>query len=320
MKDRKLIFHFSGQGSHYRGMGYKLYEGNKVFKTSLEKSEVIIKKNINRSLINELYYSKEENFDDLLITHPAIVSIEIAIYELLKSMGIVPDYTFGSSLGEFAAGVVCGIWDASTAINASIEQAKSIINSNIEGGMLVIINQDKGFVENICTKYSLFLAAHNFEDHFTISGMLQNISACQSELEEYNIQFFRLAVQVPFHSPLIPESLNNFRYYMNIISPLNKPKLKFISGSRCKEVDVKISQDYFSEVVTVTTNYPKLIDYVESKGTCLYIDLGPSGTGSNFVKNNLDVFSKSKTFKIMTSFKKEFVQIEKLKKILNNEL
>jgi len=114
-------------------MGQKLFEQNAVFRNSLEQSDSIVQKHLSRSLINELYNINQPIFDDLLITHPAIVAVEIAMYKVLQSMSVKPDYVVGNSLGEFAAAVVSGIWSAETAIEAAIEQAKAIVHNNITG-------------------------------------------------------------------------------------------------------------------------------------------------------------------------------------------
>ncbi len=314
MQRNKIVFLFSGQGSHYRGMGRKLFENNSVFRASLEDSEVIVQKHINRSLIDELYFINHKGFDDVLITHPAIVAIEIAMYMTLKSMDITPDYVCGNSLGEFAAAVMSGIWDAETALEASIEQAKFITQNNITGGMLAIIDPEKTIKEHNYLERGLFLAADNFEGHYTLSGTAGNLDAYQSELSELGIQFLRLPVKVPFHSPLILKALKDFNCYMARIPSLQKPIPGFISGIQCKELDT-IPTHYFWQAVSVYINYPKMVSYIENKGSCLYIDLGPSGTSATFVKYNLNRLSTSKTFQIMTLFNNELKQLERLKEI-----
>lgn len=313
---KKIIFLFSGQGSQYRGMGQKLFEQNPVFKKSIQESEIVVKRLLNRSLVEELYNSKETKFNDLLITHPAIVAVEIAMYKVLKSINILPHYVCGNSLGEFAAAVVSGIWDTETAIEASIEQAKAIVRNDIEGGMLAVIGKERISLEKNYSRHGLFLAADNFKKHFTLSGPNKNLNAFQLELKVLGIQFFRLPVEAPFHSPLVLESINDFNYHMGSVLALKKPKLGFVSGIECKELN-RLSDNYFGEIASSYTNYPKTIEYIEKKGSCFYIDLGPSGTSSTFVKYNLKDFSKSETFQIMTPYMREIEQLEKLKITLN---
>ena len=311
----KIVFLFSGQGSQYRGMGRKLFEQNAVFRNALEQTDSIVQKHLSRSLINELYNINQPIFDDLLITHPAIVAVEIAMYKVLQSMSVKPDYVVGNSLGEFAAAVVSGIWSAETAIEAAIEQARAIVHNNITGGMLAVIHQKTKDVEDIYLKHNLFLAADNFDGHFTVSGTVQDLDAFQAELNKLNIQFLRLPVAVPFHSPLMEGGRNGFIYYMNNVSFLSETKSGFISGIKYEALN-ELPEDYFWNVVSKYTNFSKLVNYIEIKGPCLYIDLGPSGTSATFVKYNLTTTSSSQTFQIMTPFKREEQQLELLKKLM----
>lgn len=310
----KIVFLFSGQGSQYLRMGQKLFENNTVFRTSLEQSEKIVQQQLSRSLIDELYFSEQKGFDDVLITHPAIVAVEIAMYLVLRDIGIKADYVSGSSLGEFTAGVVSGIWDEETAIEAAISQAKSMLRNDIQGGMLAVFDQNNSNLKQDYLTHNLFLAGDNFKGHFTLSGEVANLDAFQLELSKRKIQFLRLSVGVPFHSPIISDGLTDFSYYMSMVT-LAKPKPGFISGVKNKELD-KVTNNYFSDAASGYTNYPKVVEYLESKAPCLYIDLGPSGTNATFVKYNLDPSSKSEVFQIMTPYKRELEQLEKLKEIV----
>ncbi|WP_281988836.1 acyltransferase domain-containing protein [Aquimarina aggregata] len=314
MRAPKIVFLFSGQGSHYRKMGQKLYHHNEVFRKSIEKSDALIKDQLGRSLIEELYEHKIAVWDDLLITHPAIVAVEIAMYAVMKAMDIQPDYICGYSLGEFAAAVADEVWDDQTAVLSSVKQAQSLIDSNIRGGMLTILHQRNKDLIAAYNKYHLFLVSDNFEDHFTVSGTIEKLEAFQSELEANKIQVFNLSVKVPFHSPLVRDGFSNFSHYMKT-TRLNKPTSRFISGARCSEMDT-ISHSYFEEVVSAPMDYSKIITFMESKGPNFYIDLGPSGTCATFAKYNLSTFSESKCFQIMTPFQRELNQLEELKNIL----
>ncbi|SFE51916.1 bacillaene synthase trans-acting acyltransferase [Chitinophaga sp. CF118] len=311
----KIVFLFSGQGSQYRGMGQKLFEQNALFKNSLEQSDRIVQRWLHRSLIDELYGTKQQRFDDLLITHPAIVAVEIAMASVMQGLGVRADFVTGNSLGEFAAGVVSGVWTAETAIEATIEQAKSIVRNNTTGGMVAVMSRKTGFLEHLYLKHNLFLASDNFDGHFTLAGSIQNLNAFQSELEKPGIDFLRLPVNHPFHSPLIENGRNGSIYDMAGMPSLSVPTTGFVSGLQCEELTT-LPENYFWEVISKYTDFPKMVKYIEKKSTCFYIDLGPSGTSASFVKYNLDHTSSSQVFQIITPFKREPEQLEKLQEIL----
>lgn len=316
MSKKHIVFLFSGQGSHYRGMGRELYEQHPRFKSCLEKLDQMIHKQLNYSLIDELYTSTEETFDDLLITHPTIVAVEIALYEVLLEMGIKPDFISGNSLGEFAAGVASGVWDAGNAIEAAIEQAKSICRADIEGGMLVVFAEEIK-LKNLYEQHQLFLASDNFNGHFTLSGKASHLEVFESKLSEEGMSTFRLPVNVPFHSPLMKTAKADFDQYSSSANVFKAPAKGFISGFEAKELS-ELSDDYFWQAVSQYTNFTKIIDLLEAKGSCLYIDMGPSGTSAAFVKYNLQPGSQSETLTIMSPYRREMEQLEKLEILVKN--
>jgi len=311
----KIIFLFSGQGSHYRGMGEQLYKENRTFARSLEKSDQLVKKYLRRSVIDEIYQNKAKDFDDLLITHPAIVAIELAMLDVMYELEIFPDYVSGHSLGEFSSAVASGIWTKEMAIEYAIEQATMIVQTKVKGGMIAIINEAKSNLEPFFIKNNLFVASENFATHFTLSGEKDKIDDFQDQLTRWGIQFYRLQVAYPFHCPVIEKERDGY-YYTGSELSLNNSFKGFISGLYCEE-RINIPNDYFWNVVSKPTDFTRFVKFMEQKGPCLYIDLGPSGTSATFVKYNLSGQSDSIVHQIMTPFKREESQLKLLSDILS---
>lgn len=312
LENYKIVFLFSGQGSQYRGMGEKLFRTQSVFADSLRRSDALVRRHLGISLIDELYGQGNEAFDDLLITHPAIVAIELAILDLLSAHSIRPAYVSGNSLGEFAAGVAAGIWSSEMALEAAIEQAKSLVQSVAEGGMLAIMNVTELQLMPFIQKYGLHIASRNFPSHLTITGTRDALNGLQAELDHPDVQIFPLPVRFPFHSPLIESGKEGFIYHSYIAPALEQPSPVFISGLESGPLSSTIPVDYFWQVVRQPTDYQMLVKYFEIKGPCLYIDLGPSGTSANFIKYNLAAQSKSIVHPIMTPYRREDIQLQSL--------
>ena len=308
----KIVFLFSGQGSHYRGMGSLLYKNNKAFAKSFDQSNELIAAYTGVSIKQELYEKKDFKFDDLLITHPAILAIEIAMLNAMEDLGIIPDYVSGNSLGEFAAAVAAGILNEKIALKLVIDQAKSIVQNSLNGGMIAVFEINKQELISLMKNKNLYIASENYSTHFTLSGKKEDIDNLQNELKILNIPFFRLPVAYPFHSPLLKgRQKNNISFEL-----LKKPsKSEFVSGLLCQEL-TEFPLDYFWKTIKKPTKFSRLVDYLEQDGPCFYIDLGPSGTMANFVKYNLPQKSTSITYSIMNQFKKELNQFNKLQQIL----
>ncbi len=307
----KIVFLFSGQGSQYPNMGKELFLNHPIFRKSIENSNVVFTNRLHRSLIDELYYNNTFHFNELLITHPAIVAIEIAMLETIKAYNVFPDYVFGQSLGEFVAAVASGVWTASDALEAAIEQAKRVGRSSVSGGMLTVVSSVAHREFKVYEQYGLYLAMDNFKGHFTVSGSLTNLDRYQHKLETDQILYSRVPVNVPFHSSLILEGFNGFSYLGGLDTELSTPNVSYVSslnGGLKKRFDYQ----YFDQVVSSYSDFSKGICYLEQQEPCLYIDLGPSGTSANFTKRSIAKESKSYVYTILSPYTNVFRQLEKL--------
>lgn len=312
----KTVFLFSGQGSQYRKMGEALYQTNPVFTASLDRSDAIFRRVIGRSLIEELYHETDENFDDLIVTHPAIVAVEIAMIQLLKEEGIEPDYVSGNSLGEFAAAVAAGIWSHEQALEAAIEQAISIVEGNVaKGGMMAVMTDDEETLLDRLDEHNLYLASKNFPGHYTLSGSAEDLQGMRAVLDQDKISYVILPVNYPFHCSLIEAGHSLFEYYTHLTPGLTKASTKFVSGLYAQPAK-QVPLHYFWFAISQQSDFTSLISFMEEEGPCLYVDMGPSGTAATFVKYNLSGTSQSRAHIIMSPYKREIAQLASLKKIL----
>lgn len=309
---RKIIFLFPGQGSQYRGMGKALFENEPRFRTALTKFDGLVQRLTNRSLLKEIYETAGD-FNDLQVTHPAIVSVELAMAELLRSYGILPDHVVGNSLGEFAASSVAGFWPAETAIAASIRQADCVIKNAPAGGMVTVMTA-KAEIEDLLANPQLYLASDNFDGHFTLSGKNDVLAQLEKELVRRKINHLRLPVAFPFHSPLM-ENIYNDEPAFDVL-PFGICQDIFVSGMRAKILN-SIPTQYFQQISSSYSDFRKVISLTESTGPCVYIDLGPSGTLANFVKYNQSISRESMIFQVMTPFNRDQLNLERLKNFLH---
>lgn len=312
----KIVFLFSGQGSQYRDMGRDLFDHHPVFRHSIETSDLHFRQHLNRSLIQELYQTDTADFEDVLITHPAIVAVEIAMLAVMESQGIIPDFVYGQSLGEFAASVASGIWSASTAIEAAIMQAKSLANAGLDGGMLSLVKADEHRIAESYKEYDLSLALDNFKGHFTVTGTKKSLDTYQKYLTEQGVLTARIPVTLPFHSTILQEHLHEFSTYLQQTVVLKKPNIPHISSLSILPI-TEIDATYYNRVISSYANHQHAIDFLESQGTCLYIDLGPSGTNATFVKYSLPTSSSSKIQAILSPYGKERKRLDTLQRLIS---
>lgn len=100
----KTAFLFPGQGSQFAGMGKALAEACPAARRVFEESDDALGFPISRLC----FEGPEEQLKLTENTQPAMLTVSIAAFEVLKERGLAPDYVAGHSLGEYSALVAAG--------------------------------------------------------------------------------------------------------------------------------------------------------------------------------------------------------------------
>ena len=293
---------FSGQGSQYFHMGKQLYEGHDVFRGWMMRLDSAVREISGYSVLEELYSVKRgkgDSFDRIALTHPAIFMVEYSLAQCLMDSGVHPDLVLGASLGTFVAAAVAGCLDAEAALAAVLHQAATVERHCGPGGMTAVLADPALFGEDFLCGNSE-LAAVNFASHFVVSARQNELETIEETLRSRKVGFQRLPVTYPFHSRWIDSARAPFE--------------SFMQGIRCKQSTIPVvccaqaaalsdvSGGYFWNVARKPIRFMETAAQLEQQGGHRYIDVGPAGTLSTFLKYGLPAATKSTVHAILTPF------------------
>ena len=280
---------FSGQSSQYHQMGRELYDRHPRFRMWMDYCDEIAQPLIGSSLCDVLYRDgdKSRSFDRLLHTNPALIAFEYSLSRVLMEAGAQPAYVLGYSLGELAAATVGGALTLEQGLTFAIEYAKLIEAESPPATMLAVID-----VPDLERRYAdrlerCWVTARNFDRHMVVTGPPASIRTLREVLSGDGVANQVLAVKYGFHTemqqPLESRFLELAR--RQDFQPLRIP---FVSCCDGAVYDRDTDPGVWPQRLWSTFRHPIAFDATVrgllQRGDFHFVDVGPSGTLSTFVK------------------------------------
>ena len=303
-----LLFLFSGQGSHYYQMGRELYEHNAVFRQWFMAGDAIVRERCGISIAEFIYddrYTRGDSFDQIQFSHPAIFLVEVATAQTLMDTGFRPAVVLGSSLGVFAAWVIAGTLDFADALRAVLNQAEVVAACCPPGGMLAVMASPELYSKEKQLFAGCEVAGVNFDEHFVVSGPVNDLANCENTLRTREIHHQRLPVSYAFHSHLIDPAARPHRTFLRDLA-LSAPRIPILPVPAGE-----LHHETLWNAIRRPEDFRAVVRDLEERSYG-YVDVGPSGTLATFVKYNLSPDSASLVFPIITRFGRERSNIARL--------
>ena len=197
----KLAFVFSGQGSHWKGMGEGLLKTEPAFRKVLETCDRLFKERSGWSVIEQI--SSGQRLQETDVSQAAVFSVQAALSALWRSWGIEPDAVIGQSLGEIAAANAAGALTLEDAV--SVVHHRGRLMKTLAGqGKTAVVGLPPQTVREIIAEWGgeLHIAGNSSPESTVVSGTPAAISAMVSALGQRSIFAQAIAgVDVAFHSP-----------------------------------------------------------------------------------------------------------------------
>lgn len=311
---KPVVFMFPGQGAQYYQMARELYDTHPRFKLWMQHCNEIVSPLIETSLIDKIYQGKKsDDFDRILYSNPALVSVELSLAKVVMEIGVQPDFLVGYSLGEFTAAIISGAMSIEQGLELVVDYAKILEEKSPHGGMLAIIAQ-----EGVISEYSeIFngctLASRNFQNNFVVSGLLENILKAQDNLVEIGIPCQKLPVNYAFHSEIMDPLEQDFKRVteQHNFTNLRTPTISALKTNQITDVNT----DHFWELIRHPIEFDTTIRKMANKEDYLFIDVGPSGALATAVKYLLPETTQSKPIELINQFGNDLRTIERFKSV-----
>ncbi|SDY91487.1 malonyl CoA-acyl carrier protein transacylase [Lysobacter sp. yr284] len=281
----RTVFMYSGQGSQYYLMGQELYRHNAAFRAAMDACDALHRAHTGRSMVAELYDDSRKHHDmtDVRLSHPALFSLGYSLTQVLIDAGIEPDGVLGYSLGEYVAAVVAGAISLEDAMALVVRQAGLLDQQTRGGGMLTVLTSVDHFQRHPQLYTGAALASVNFGRNFVVSAAQDALQAIKQRLDEVDVASLLLPVDHAFHSAGVDPIEAEFRRHAQAVRS-QAPRLPMYSAMRGREVEAFDAQ-YFWDVIRQPVDFHQLIGSLSQGEAIRFVDLGPTGTLSGFIKH-----------------------------------
>ncbi|NWF84158.1 MAG: ACP S-malonyltransferase, partial [Bryobacteraceae bacterium] len=202
----KIAFLFPGQGSQAAGMGKALAEKYEPARAIFEQADEAL-----GFAISKLCF---EGPDDQLRltenTQPALLTVSIAAWTVLKEMGYKADFTAGHSLGEYSALVAAGSLKFAEAVRIVRNRGRYMqeaVPAGV-GAMAAILKPPMAEVRRILAEAAqgqvVQAANFNSPDQMVIAGHKEAVARASEMLKAAGAKrAVPLPVSAPFHCDLM---------------------------------------------------------------------------------------------------------------------
>lgn len=294
-KAHRVLYVFTGQGAQWHAMGRELNLRYPVYRKSILRSDKILQElGTSWHLVQELDRNElDSRVHQSEIAQPSSTALQIALVDLLSSLGVRPGTVIGHSSGEIAAAYAAGVISQETALKISF--TRSLLskvceqNYSSKGAMLSIGLGEREISALLLEERNgeISLACVNSPMSTTVSGDESAILDLQRRLNDLGLFNRKLKVDTAYHSQRMRSVAHDYHRSLDTLETKTiQDDITFISSVTGKQkingfnpgywVENLVSKVHFSDALEAYCNLE--LNSSHGKGAQhLVIEVGPHG-------------------------------------------
>lgn len=287
---------FPGQGSQYVGMGKSLAEAHAVCREAFAEADAALGEPLSRLCF-------EGPADALVLTEntqPAILATSIAIYRLLASRGLAPDFVAGHSLGEYSAHVAAGTMDFADALRI-VRLRGRFMQEAVPvgtGAMAAILGLDAAKVEQACQEAAAELrsagvaagaivspANLNGPGQVVIAGARDAVALAGERAKALGARrVIPLPVSAPFHCALMRPAEERLAPLLRALA-VRDPRMPVVANADAEPKRVATAAvEALVRQVSSPVRWEDVVRRLASEGVRTYVEVGPGNVLAGLVR------------------------------------
>ena len=285
----KIGYLFPGQGAQSLGMGKDIYEKYDVAKEVYKKAQELTGIDVSK-----ITFENEELLNQTQYTQICILTMSLAILEILKQNGIGAEVASGLSLGEYTALInseALNFEDGIQLVKKRGEYMQKLVPEG-EWLMAAVLGMEEEKVIEVC-KLANEKSAENFvvpvnfncPGQIVISGNKDGVETAEVIAKEQGARKVReLKTSGPFHTEKLKQASEALKKELGKVefNKFNNTVIKNIDGTEYKETDD--IRDILAKHIISPVKFTAVLQKMLDMGVDTFVEVGPGKTLSGFIK------------------------------------
>ena len=306
----QVAFLFPGQGSQAAGMGADIFETSPAARRVFESADEAL----GIALSDLCFHGPDDVLRETINAQPAIVTVSLALLAALQatlnehtsswSSPLVPSYTAGHSVGEYAALVASGALQLKDAVRLVRERGRLMHYEGTvcPGGMAAVIGMDEGPLEEVCQEATaqavvnlpgdahpgqgrVSIANFNAPGQIVISGEQAALNVATGLAKARGAKrVIPLPVSGAFHSPVmqpaaagLAQAIEQTEVHDASIPIIGNMHATPLTGAQ--EIREELAQQ-----IAAPVQWTRTIEYLVGAGVTTFLEIGPGQALTGMVK------------------------------------
>ncbi|MEM8786078.1 MAG: type I polyketide synthase, partial [Pseudomonadota bacterium] len=283
-----LVFVFPGQGAQHPGMGADLYSAEPVYAAEIDRVCGAVASIVDGDQLKDFLTkagtgdaSAADALRQTSFAQPAIFAVEVALAALLRHWGLTPDAVLGHSVGEFAAGVVAGVFSVEDA--ARLVAHRGALMQALPAGTMIAVPLDEAALADYLPD-DASLAALNAPGLSVASGPSASMATLTARLAEEGIAAKRLETSHAFHSAMMAPAVAPFAEAV-ARTPRASPEICFISTRTGGQETTRLTEpDYWAEQIREPVRFAGALKAAHSETNPVFLEVGPGQSAAAMMR------------------------------------